>query len=381
MKISAVRPFPIKADRPYLFVKVETDEGVYGIGEAGITWREWAIEGAVRHLQSLLVGQDPFRTEFLWQQMHRRAFFPAEKILCSAISAIDIALWDIKGKALNQPVYNLIGGLTRDKVVCYPHTNGKTLDELLDSCQQAVKDGWRFVRTFVMETETVDNRSILEPAVAVRRTVKTLEAMRTAVGPDIEITCDAHTRLDTPDAVRLCKMVEDLGLFFMEDPLRSENPASYATLARHTSVPIAAGEQWATKWSFRQVIEEELINYARIDLCIVGGITEALKVARWCETHYIKLAPHNPLGPVSTAACLHLDLASDNFGVQECPRVPGTTMTDLFPVQVPFEKGYLLPPERPGLGIEFDESVLAKYPYEPGHCPAFWRLDGSMTNW
>ncbi|GAI16148.1 unnamed protein product, partial [marine sediment metagenome] len=140
---TAVKPFPIKADRPYLFVKVETDEGVYGIGEAGITWREWAVGGAIRHLQSLLVGQDPFRTEFLWQQMHRGAFFPAEKILCSAMSAIDIALWDIKGKALNQPVYNLIGGLTRDRVVCYPHTTGRTLDELLDSCRQAVKESLR----------------------------------------------------------------------------------------------------------------------------------------------------------------------------------------------------------------------------------------------
>lgn len=381
MKITAVRPFLVKAGHPYLFVKVETDEGVYGIGEAGITYRELAVEGAVRHLQSLLVGQDPFRTEFLWQQMHRRSFFPAGNILGSAMSAIDIALWDIKGKVLNQPVYNLIGGLTRDKVVCYPHNSERSLDELLESCRQTVKDGWKFVRTGFIETSTVDDRNILEPAAAVRQMVKALEAMRSTVGPDIEIIYDAHTRIDTADAIRLCKMVEHLDLFFMEDPLRSENPASYATLARHTSVPIAAGEQWATKWSFRQVIEEELINYARIDLCIVGGITEALKVARWCETHYIKLAPHNPLGPVSTAACLHLDLASDNFGVQECPRVPGTTLTDLFPVQVPFEKGYLLAPERPGLGIEFDESVVAKYPYEPGHCPALWRLDGSMTNW
>jgi len=378
MRITKVKPFAIRADRPYLFVKVETDEGIYGIGEAGITWREWAVEGAVRHLESLLAGQDPFRTEFLWQQMHRRAFFPAEKITCAAMSAIDIALWDIKGKALNQPVYNLIGGLTRDKVVCYPHTRGDTLEELLDSCRQAVKDGWKFVRTGVMETASGD---VLEPPVAVRETAKTLEAMRDAVGPDIEITCDAHTRIDTPDAVRLCRAVEHLDLFFMEDPLRSENPASYATLARHTAVPIAAGEQWATKWQFRQVVEEELINYARIDLCIVGGITEALKVARWCETHYIKLAPHNPLGPVSTAACLHLDLASDNVGVQECPRVPGTTLTDLFPVQVPFEKGYLLPPDGPGLGIEFDEEAAKKYPFKPGHAPALWRLDGSMTNW
>lgn len=381
MKIAAVKPFHIRAERPYLFVKIETDEGIYGVGEAGITWREWAVEGAIRHLESLLVGQDPFRTEFLWQQMHRRGFFPAQSILSSAMSAVDIALWDIKGKALNQPVYNLIGGLTRDRVVCYPHTTGNSLDELLDSCQQAVGDGWRFVRTSVMSTDVANGRNILEPAAATRQTAKTVEAMRAAVGPDIEIVCDAHTRLDMPDAVRLCRMVEDLDLFFMEDPLRSENPASYATLARHTSVPIAAGEQWATKWSFRQAIEEELISYARIDLCIVGGITEALKVARWCETHYIKLALHNPLGPVSTAACLHLDLASDNVGVQECPRIPGTTLPDLFPVQVPFERGHLLIPEGPGLGIEFDESMVARYPCEPGHPPELWRSDGAMTNW
>ena len=339
------------------------------------------MEGAIRHLESLLLGQDPFRTEFLWQRMHRRGFFPAQGILSSAISAVDIALWDIKGKALNQPVYNLIGGLTRDRVVCYPHTGGSSLDELLDSCRQAVGDGWQFVRTSVMSTEVADGRNILEPAAATRQTARTLEAMRAAVGPDIEIVCDAHTRIDMPDAIRLCRMVEDLDLFFMEDPLRSENPASYATLARHTSVPIAAGEQWATKWSFRQAIEEELINYARIDLCIVGGITEALKVARWCETHYIKLALHNPLGPVSTAACLHLDLASDNVGVQECPRIPGTALADLFPVQVPFERGHLLVPEGPGLGIDFDESMVAGYPPEPGHPPELWSSDGSMTNW
>ncbi|MDP3064650.1 MAG: enolase C-terminal domain-like protein, partial [Chloroflexota bacterium] len=160
-----------------------------------------------------------------------------------------------------------------------------------------------------------------------------------------------------------------------------ENENSYGTLARHVSVPIAAGEQWATKWPFRAVIENEWIQYARIDLCIVGGITEALKVARWCEAHYIKLACHNPLGPVSTAACLHLDLASDNVGVQECPRVPGGYMKDLFPVQAPFEKGYLLPPKGPGLGIEFDESASVKYPYKPGHAPEYRRLDGSFTNW
>ncbi|MDP3063636.1 MAG: galactonate dehydratase [Chloroflexota bacterium] len=376
MRITKVKSFPMYADRQYMFVKVETDEGIYGIGEAGITFREWAIEGAVRHLESLLVGQDPFRTEYLWQKMARVAFFPADKIICAAISAIDIALWDIKGKALNQPLYNLLGGLCRDKVVCYPHNRGETLAELLASCRKTVSEGWRFARWGL-----ASEGDVLEPSAAVRRGVAEMEAVRDTVGPEIEICYDVHTRLDTPDAIRFCRDVEQFKPFFIEDPLRSENENSYGTLARHVSVPIAAGEQWATKWPFRAVIENEWIQYARIDLCIVGGITEALKVARWCEAHYIKLACHNPLGPVSTAACLHLDLASDNVGVQECPRVPGGYMVDLFPVQAPFEKGYLLPPKGPGLGIEFDEAAAVKYPYKPGHAPEYRRLDGSFTNW
>lgn len=381
MKISAIKTFPKQiGERRYHFVKVETDEGIYGIGESGIiNTVGLAVDQAVRHLSTLLIGEDPLCTERLWQVMFRRLFFPGDRVVCSAISAIDIALWDIKGKALGLPLYKLLGGPVRDKVVCYPHTSGATLDELLSSCRQAVKDGWRFVRTAV--TETPRDSGILEPTVAAREVVKTLAAIRDAVGPDIEIICDAHTRLDTPIAIRLCNAVEPLNLFFMEDPLRSENPASYGTLARHTSVPIAAGEQWASKWQFRQVIEEELISYARIDLCIVGGITEALKVTHWCETHYIDVVPHNPLGPVSTAACNHLCLAASNVAVQEMPWVPGTALRDVFPVQMPFEKGYMLKPEGNGLGLVFDEEALGKYSWNPRIPPALRRKDGAMTNW
>jgi L-alanine-DL-glutamate epimerase-like enolase superfamily enzyme len=181
--------------------------------------------------------------------------------------------------------------------------------------------------------------------------------------------------------IRLCKELEPYKPFFIEDPLRSENPGSYRTLARHVSLPIAAGEQWAGKWQFREVIEEELINFARIDLCIVGGLTEALKVTHWCETHYIDIVPHNPLGPVSTAICNHLCLASTNVGVQEMTAAPGTHLPDVFPVQMPFERGYMLPPEAPGLGIEFDEDAAMKYSFEPRFTPWFYRRDGSFTNW
>jgi galactonate dehydratase len=167
----------------------------------------------------------------------------------------------------------------------------------------------------------------------------------------------------------------------MEDALRSENPATYHRLRQQTAVPLAAGEQYANKWEFRELIEDELIDYARIDLCIVGGITEARKIAGWCETHHIKLATHNPLGPVSSAACLHLNLATSNVGVQEQPRRPGTTLTDVVPVQVEWQDGYLLPPTRPGLGIEFDREAARRSPFrmtEPTHLR---RLDGSFTNW
>ncbi|HUT20243.1 MAG TPA: enolase C-terminal domain-like protein, partial [Anaerolineae bacterium] len=195
------------------------------------------------------------------------------------------------------------------------------------------------------------------------------------------ICFDVHTRLDLPEAVWLCQEAEPFRPFFIEDPLRSENPDSFKTLRPRTSVPLAAGEQFSSKWEFRQLVEEEWIDYARIDLCIAGGLTEAKKIAGWCETHYIKLATHNPLGPVSSAACLHLNLACPNFGVQEQPRRPGTVLQDVVPVQPEWKEGSLLPPARPGLGIEFDRAAAERHPFQMREFPHLRRLDGSLTNW
>jgi galactonate dehydratase len=175
--------------------------------------------------------------------------------------------------------------------------------------------------------------------------------------------------------------VEGLRPFFIEDPLRSENPDSFKTLRPRTTVPLAAGEQFCSKWEFRQLIEEEWIDYARVDLCIAGGLTEAKKIAGWCETHYIKLAVHNPLGPISSAACLQLNLACPNVGVQEQPRKPGTTLTDVVPVQPEWVDGYLLASQRPGLGIEFDRQAARQHPFQMAELPHLHRLDGSLTNW
>ena len=378
MKITAVKPFV--AQSGHFFVKVETDEGLYGLGEGGLKRRGSAVAEVVRSFTPDLIGQDPSRIEHLWQVMFRGGFFPGGVVQSAAVSAVDIALWDLRGKALGVPVYDLLGGRTRDKVVCYPH-NGERhrIEGLVESCQKTWDDGWRFVRWGLCDPA---GSEVLEPARAVRFGIEQVKAVREALGDEVEICVDVHTRLDPAAAISFCKGVEPYRPFFIEDPLRSENPQSLRMVRQQTSVPIAVGEQFDSKWAFRQAIEEDLIDYCRVDLCIAGGLTEARKIAGWCEAHYIYLAPHNPLGPVSTAACLHLCLASSLVGVQECPQPPMTTMTDVFPKQVPFAEGHLLVPDGPGLGIEFNEEALADMqPPEPGRALGFHRDDGAYTNW
>jgi len=381
MRITGIETFPVwGGHRNFLFVVVDTDEGIYGVGEAGLTARELAVVGAIEHFKPLLIGEDPFRTEHIWQTLFRGGFFPAGKVLGSAISAIDIALWDVKGKALGVPVHVLLGGRVRDRVVCYPHNVGHNMEiaPLVESCLQLTEQGWKFVRWGLPQ-----QGDLLEPARSVRAALEQFRAVREAVGDDVELCFDVHTRLDLPDAVRLCREVEPFRPYFIEDPLRSENPDSFKTLRNRTGVPLAAGEQFSSKWEFRQLIEEEWIDYARIDLCIAGGFTEATKIAGWCETHYIKLAVHNPLGPVSTAACLQFNLACSNFGVQEQPRRPGEVLPDVVPVQPEWEDGYLLAGDLPGLGIEFDRAAARalSHTFEQTEPPHLHRLDGSFTNW
>ncbi len=379
MRITSVDIYPIMTWRPHLFVTVTADDGTYGVGESGLTWQERAIAACIERFSELVIGEDPMRTEHLWQLMARASFFPADRINSAAISAIDLALWDLKGKLLGQPVYNLIGGLVRERIQCYPHNEGE--DEpsrLIDDIERTVADGWRFARWGFSGTTA----EAFDPSDAVRRSVHAIEAVRAHFGPELELCVDVHTRVDLPDALRYCRAVEDVQPFFIEDALRSERPESYRRLRERTSVPLAAGEQWHGKWGFASAIEEELIDYARIDLCLVGGLTEALKIARWAETHHIQIAPHNPLGPVSSAAGAHLTLAAANAGVLEMAREPGTILEDVFPQQTPFERGHALPTDQPGWGISFDARAAARYPEPPnGYAPMLKRRDGAFTNW
>ena len=391
MKITEIKKYPLSHDgRISLYIEVCTDNGLKGLGEVGTPNMGKTVISAIEHLEKRLIGEDPWESEKLWQIMFRGNFFPPGVIYSSAIAAIDIALWDLKAKSVDMPLYKLLGGAVREKVVCYPHNFGRGTDDLVENCKKTTDEGWKFVRFGLLETHdavktdqtTYKNPGILEPTESVKLTTEQFAKIRDAVGDDINICLDVHTRLDTAHVIDLCKRLEEFNPFFIEDPLRSESPHAYRNLSKHTSLPIAAGEQWSSKWQFRQVIEEDLINYARIDFCIAGGITESKKITNWAETHYIDIVPHNPLGAISAAACVSLCMASTNVGVQEMPKRPGTTANDIFPVQISWEDGYAWCNDMPGLGIEFDSEAAEKYHATlDGFPPFLTRNDGAFTNW
>ena len=377
MKISDVQTHTVNnGTRNYTFVTVTEENGLYGIGESGCSGKDNAVAATVEHYRPLLIGQDPSRIEHIWQDHFRGNFWRAGPVLTAAISALDIALWDLAGKALEVPTYQLLGGKTREKVRCYAHFGGTDPDSCAKAAKARVDEGFEVVRFGLL----TDPNDILEPARAVRNSVEGFRAVRETVGDEIEIAIDVHTRLNPTWAIQLCKRLEPLRPFFIEDPIRSENPQSFANLRHHTSAPIATGEQLLTKWQFRELIENEWIDYARADLGLVGGITEGKKIAAMCEVHYIDTALHNPLGPVNTAASVQLDMCIPNFGIQELSMVP-PAMTDIFPTQCSVVAGHLIPADVPGIGIEFNFEAAKNYSYQYWEHARLRRDDGSVTDW
>jgi len=377
MRITDITCCPVwGGSRNYLFVIVDTDAGIYGLGESGLTGRELAVMGALEHFKPLLIGQDPSRIEHIWQMLSRGGFFPHDRILGSALAAVDIALWDIRGKVLNVPVYDLLGGRVRDSVACYCHLGAADADTLVERARERIAEGWKYVR-WAIEAE----QGIFEPTRAVRKGIDEFRLMRAALGPEIELCYDLHTRLSPQDAIYFCRAVEQYRPYFIEDPIRSESAQAFHLLREKINVPLAAGEQFASKWEFRELIDHDLVDYARVDLCIAGGISEARKIAGWCEAHYIDLVVHNPLGPVATAACVHLNLAIPNFGVQEQPQRPGAALQDVVQTSLVWKEGSILPPTAPGLGVTIDRAAAAKRPFRLQELPHYYRADGSLTNW
>ena len=385
MKITAVKPLALKATfRNIFIVKIETDSGIYGLGESGTASREQALAGMVEHFAQFLVGQDPRRIEQIWQTLYRSQYFEGGTIVAAAVSAIDIALWDILGKSLDTPVYQLLGGRSRNHVDCFCDAGLLNGPECVELARQRVDEGWRTLRFGPgMPGQSPDDEQddVYEPHESLLLAAHWLGEVRRAVGPSIRLSVDFHHRLSVAETADFCRRAEHVDLMFLEEPIRCENPKAYAALRRMTSMPFAIGEEFSSKWAFLPYIEEGLTNFARVDLCNVGGFTEARKVAGWCEAHYIDMMPHNPLGPVCTAATAHFSTTINNFSCQECQLKLRDFPRELFPVQLELEKDHLLVPDRPGLGIEFNEDAAADYGFEFYECPHLTRRDGAYTNW
>jgi len=372
MKITAVKPYAITYGlRGMFMVKIETDAGIYGWGEGGIVGRELGMSSIVESFAPALIGEDPRRIDHLWQVMFRGGFFESGTVMSGAISAVDLALWDILGKHLKVPCWQLLGGRSRDRIECYTHAKPGTF-------KQCLEQGWRNVR---LEAGTPRERPLeFDPDEGVRTVIQTMTQAREIAGDEIKLCIDFHTRFNPPAAAQACNAIAHLRPLFVEDPLRSKSPKAYVAFRQRTSVPLAVGEGCSSKWEFQQLIEEDAIDYARIDICNIGGLTEARKAAAMAETHYIDVVPHNPLGPISTAACIQLATAIPNFLVLEYCVKPDLA-PGLFRNNYKFKVPFFEIPDAPGLGVDVVETEIAKYPWKPWLPVRFQRPDGGFTNW
>ena len=385
MKITDIKSYPVRAGRRNVFaLKVETDEGYYGWGEAGVAGRELAVQGAVYHFRQFLLGRDPRRIGALWQEMYRSQYLEGGRILTGAISAIDIALHDLVAKSLGVPVYQLLGGAHRDHVPCFNTSAARMGPEAVDDTRRLISDGWRVIRFRPDHPSAggLNNReeTLFEPRESIALAAEWLTRVREAVGLEPVLGIDYHHRLSVAEAASFCQMMPRHTLDFLEEPIRDQTPAAYLALRRMTDVPFAIGEEFPSKWEFVPFIEQGITNFARVDICNVGGFTEAMKVAGWCEAHYIDLMPHNPLGPISTVANLHLAAAVPNYAWLEDMSIEMPFDPDMFLGLPTLERDRYPVPEGPGLGIEFNEE-MADEDFRFWEPPHLHRRDGSYTNW
>ncbi len=375
MKITRIRCYRPRQPNPTfnqsdMVVTVETDEGITGIGEGG-------SPDTLAQCAGMLIGEDPRRIQHLWQMLYRGFFYPAGREKIHALGALDLALWDIKGKLLGVPVYELLGGLTRNYVECYS-TGFPAQDTLAETARACMEAGFRAFRTAVADPED----GIFIARRMVDATYQRCLTIREGVGPSGEWSIDFHTRLDMADAVRLCGLLEELNPLFVEDPLRSENPAALATLRSQVKSPLAVGEQYGDRWESNELIERHLIDYARMTLPNVGGITELMKIAAICETHYVGMVPHFT-GPIALAALVHVLCALPTPALMEVTGT-GPTPPPHLPQGCTFRDGKLWPEARPGLGVVFDPAgaaLVADISERSAPIPLFRRADGSFTNW
>lgn len=388
VRISGLKVFGVSltrtSDRPYVFVKIETDQGVAGWGEGTLEGKAGAVMACINDFRDFLIGADPMQVEHLWQSMYVQSFYRAGPVMGSALSGIDQALWDIRGKVLGLPVYKLLGGpLDARGVRGYYHTDAATRDELAKLKETAVQQGVSCFKAGIP-----GYYEWIETHAKIRRAVESLETMREGLGPDIDIAIDFHAKTSPSVAQILVKEVEPLNLLFIEEPCPPENVAAMAKIARHSTTPIATGERLVASYGCRELIEMGAIDILQTDINHVGGITGLWKAASLAGISGVSMAPHACEGPIGGLATLHVDAALPNFLVQEiCGQVRPSAQDKIweewfgFPAMRMVDGRFPLR-DRPGLGFELSEASLAKYPFGGTRPMArAFHEDGSVAEW
>ena len=378
LKITGLKTFVVNVGSVnWAFCKVYTNQGLTGLGEGSITSKEATLTQAIMEHERFLIGKDPTDIELLWQGMFRYPRWRGGPILNSAISAVEIALWDILGKALGVPIYKLLGGAARKRIRLYKDVGGSTTEQLVESFVKAKAEGYSAAKSGFV---TVDNDLVI-PSFAVREGAKKLEAVRKAVDDDFDICIDAHGKLTTVMAIDFCTRIEELRPFFVEEATQLEDLGELELLRSKTKVPLATGERSFTKYGFADFCSRHLVNYVQPDVCHAGGILEMKKIGTIAETYRVEMAPHNPQSEVSTLASLHVDATTPACTIQEYNPNNAPWIQDLFKggaVQV--KEGFAELPIRPGLGVDLDEKVAAQHPYKPVNRPNYVFSDGGVAD-
>lgn len=356
------------------FLKIHTDEGIVGYGEPIVEGRARTVATAIEEMGKYLIGQDPRNIEHHWQVLYRGTFYRGGPVLTSALSGVEQALWDIMGKWLGVPVYQLLGGAVRNRIRVYGHVGGATAADCAANAKKMADAGYTALKTgFDGPVRHIDTIAFMESC------VERIAAIRAAIPKTVDIAVDMHGRFSPAMSIRMAKELEPYGLLFMEEPCLPENVDAMATIARSTTIPIATGERLFTRWGYREVLEKQAAAVLQPDICHCGGIMEAKKIAAMAEAYYVAVAPHNPLGPISLAAGLQVDACIPNFLCQEQVNLGVGYLKKPFVIN----NGYIDLPTAPGLGIELDEEAL-KAKYNDGNWDTphwFHQDDGSFAEW
>ena len=402
MKITSAKVIVTCPGRNFVTLKVETDAGIYGLGDATLNGRELAVVSYLEeHVVPCLVGRDPRQSEDIWQFLYRGAYWRRGPVTMTAVGAVDTALWDIKAKLADMPLYQLLGGRSRDGVMVYGHANGEDIDRTVDEVGRYIDMGYKAVRaqTGIPGLESTygvgKDRMFYEPADAdlpVENTWSTekyldhvpllFDRIRQQYGFGPHLLHDVHHRLTPIEAARLGKSLEEYRLFWLEDAVPAENQEGFRLIRQHTVTPLAVGEVFNTIWDCKDLIREQLIDYIRTTVVHAGGITHLRRIADLAALYHVRTGCHGAtdLSPVCMGAALHFDTWVPNFGIQEYMRHSRET-DDVFPHAYTFKDGFLYPGETPGHGVDIDEKLAAKFPYQRAYLPVNRLEDGTVWNW